>query len=41
LAEKKRDEILNDAKKQADKISHSAQDKAKILESELEKSFVD
>ena len=41
LADKKRDEILVDAKIQSEKILHTANEKAKILETELEKSFVE
>lgn len=41
LADKKRDEILSDAKIQSEKLLHTAGEKAKILESELEKSFVE
>jgi hypothetical protein len=41
LADKKRDEILADAKVQSDKVITSAENRAKILETELEKNFVD
>ncbi len=41
LADKKRDEILADAKIQSEKLLNTATSKAKILETELEKSFVD
>jgi len=41
LADKKRDEILADAKVQSEKLLYSATEKAKILEADLEKSFVD
>ncbi len=41
LADKKKEEIMSDAKIQSDKIIQTAEMKSKILESELEKSFVD
>lgn len=41
LADKKKEEIMSDAKVQSDKIIQTAEMKSKILESELEKSFVD
>ena len=41
LADKKKEEMLADAKVQSDKILHWAEDKAKTLESELERSFID
>lgn len=40
LADKKRDEILADAKVQSEKLVHSAAEKAKILETELENNFI-
>jgi len=39
LADKKRDEILGDAKVQSNKIIQTAEEKSKILNLELEKSF--
>ncbi|HRX63896.1 MAG TPA: ATP synthase F0 subunit B [Candidatus Absconditabacterales bacterium] len=41
LANNKKDEILKDAKMQADKILSDAENKAKSLENELEKNFID
>jgi len=41
LADKKRAEILADAKLQSDKVITSAENRAKILETELEKNFID
>lgn len=41
LADKKRNEILADAKIQAGNFISSAEDRAKTLEAELEKNFVD
>lgn len=41
LADKKRDEILADAKMQSEKVITGAKNRAKILETELEKNFVD
>jgi vacuolar-type H+-ATPase subunit H len=40
LADKKKEEILAEAKVQSDKIISNAESKAKTLESELEQSFV-
>jgi F-type H+-transporting ATPase subunit b len=41
LADKKRDEILLDTKKQSEKIIQAAETKSKMLQTELEKSFSD
>ncbi len=41
LAGQKRDEIMSDAKLQANKILELAEKKSKIMEEELEKTFVD
>ncbi len=40
LADKKKEDIISDAKVQSDKILSNAESKAKSLESELEQSFV-
>jgi len=40
LADKKKEEMIAEAKIQSDKILHSAEDKAKTLESELEQNFI-
>ncbi len=41
LADKKKEEIMSDAKVQSDKIIQTAEMKSKMLEAELEKSFID
>ena len=41
LADKKKEEMIAEAKIQSDKLLNNAESKAKTLESELEKSFVD
>ncbi len=40
LADKKKEDIISDAKVQSDKILSNAESKAKSLESELEQSFI-
>ncbi len=41
LANQKRDEIISDSKIQANKVLEAAEKKSKIMEDELEKTFVD